>query len=249
MAEQDRAIRDEWLYLGASADFYDRKAGAYEEFQNLELLRVVQETLPRGGRILDVGCASGGLLAHLEPLAGFRAGIELSREAADAAGRIADHVVCGGIDDDSIDFPPGSFDVVVCADVLEHLSDPAAALRRVVGWTAPGGAVVVSVPNIANLQSRLRLLRGVWRYEACGIWDSGHLRFFNLDSLRALLGDAGLQVESVAATVALELQIPRVVRHLPKPAVVWIERAAKALARLRPQVFGVQLICVGRKVA
>lgn len=232
--------------LGASAAFYDGKRELYKDFHNWDLLRVVRHHLRPGGSVLDIGCASGGLLHLLEPLAGFRAGLELSPDATRAAAEVADQVICGGIDDPEVSFAPASFDVVVCGDVLEHVAEPAAALGRACGWTAPGGAVVVCVPNVANWQARLRLLRGVWRYETAGLWDSGHLRFFTLGSVEALMEEAGLLVEALEATQALDHQLPRLSRHAPVAAMRAVERTVDALARARPQLFAFQLICVGR---
>lgn len=221
--------------LGSTQSFYDDKALVYRTFANQPLLDEVQRVLPTGGRVLDVGCASGGLLGHL-PRAGFRAGLEMSPIAAAQARTVADQVVVGDIEGAEKSFPDGHFDVVVCADVLEHLADPAAALARVVAWTAPGGAVVISVPNIANWRSRLRLLRGIWRYEEFGLWDSGHLRFFTVETLRSLVAAAGLAEERLGTTQ--EALMGRL--GLLNPA---IRRGATRW----PQLFGFQLISTSRK--
>ena len=133
--------------------------------------------------MLDIGCASGGLLALLRPRAGHLAGLELSASAATAAAQIADHVVQGALEDPDLPFEEGSFDLVVLADVLEHLADPAAGLARAVRWCRPGGAVLVSVPNVAHWQARLTLLRGRWPQTDSGTFDASHLRWFTRDAL------------------------------------------------------------------
>lgn len=232
--------------LGSSSSFYDGKSALYAEFGNDDVLHAVRRVLPPGGRVLDVGCASGGLLRRLEDVAGHRAGLELSPVAAAAAAAVCDEVVGLALDDAAVPFADGSFDVVVCADVLEHLPDPDAALRRVGRWVAPGGSVVISLPNIANWAARLRLLRGVWRYEELGTWDSGHLRFFTVASLRAMVESAGLEVVSVEGTEAAEFQFPRLGR-LPRPAGAVAAAALRSLARLRPELFGFELLCVARR--
>jgi len=232
--------------LGSSSAFYDGKTAVYADFHNWDLLDVVRRVLPRGGRVLDVGCASGGLLEQLRGLAGHRAGLELSPVAATAASALADEVVCGGIDDLAVEFPSASFDVIVCADVLEHLAEPTAAIERVTGWLAPGGVVVTCVPNIANWQARLRLARGIWRYEACGIWDSGHLRFFTLATLRELLEGASLEVESVDITEQVTYQLP-VLARLPGPALRVLERRFRRIASRRPELLAFELVCTARK--
>ena len=140
---------------------YEEKARAYAVFGNGVVAAAAQRLLPPGGRVLDVGCAAGGLLALLADRASYRAGVELSPTAAAEAARVADHVVQGSVED--AELPEDSFDVVVLADVLEHLVDPQSALGRAARWVRVGGAVIVSVPNIAHWQARLSVARGSGR--------------------------------------------------------------------------------------
>lgn len=237
--------------LGSDQSFYETKAPLYEQAYNKVVLRRVLAHLPAGGRVLDVGCGSGVLLDKLEARAGYRAGVELSATAAAAAAQVADEVVNLPIGAD-LPFPPASFDVVICADILEHLPEPVTALVAVSKYCRPGGAVVVSVPNVANWEARLRLLRGIWRYEPVGLWDNGHLRFFTRETLLELLGESGLFVEScVAARVPrLSVQVPPLMR-LPKAVRFVLNRlwgvVGYGLACLRPTLFAYQLVCTARR--
>lgn len=231
--------------IGTSQEFYDEKVSTYAEFANLDLLRIVQVHLPPGGSVLDVGCGSGGLLDHLTT-AGRRIGIEVSPTAAAAAAEVCDSVIVGDLLGSASELADRSFDVVVCGDVIEHIGDTSEALRRLVGWLKPGGTIVVSVPNIANWQARLRLLRGMWRYEDCGIWDAGHVRFFTAASLQSLLRQSGVEVLSVTGTQALTHQLPRVVRA-PLSVRTRAEHWSWVLAQKRPELFGFQLIAAGRR--
>ena len=97
--------------------------------------------------MLDIGCASGGLLALLRPRAGHLAGLELSPTAARAAAQIGDHVVQGALEDPGLPFEPASFDLVVLADVLEHLPDPAAGLARATASAAPAARCSSASPT------------------------------------------------------------------------------------------------------
>jgi SAM-dependent methyltransferase len=239
--------------LGSDQRFYDGKAEVYLDATNEVLRQTVIGALPPGGRVLDVGCGSGALLRDLEGRAAYRAGVEISSVAAQSAARVADDVVTAPVMRD-LPFAPESFDVVVCADVLEHLDDPLGALSWAAGWCRPGGAVVISVPNVANWQARLRLLRGRWEYEPCGLFDSGHLRFFTRASLLQLLSDAGLEVESCepARVPSMALQVPSVVgwpRLLRAPINrIWLIVGYR-LARARPELFAYQFVCVARRPA
>jgi SAM-dependent methyltransferase len=105
------------------------------------------------GRLLDVGCGSGGTLGVARALGWETWGIELDPEAAARAGRFADTIHVGDVL--SAPFPPERFDVVTAFHVLEHVADPVAVARRMLGWLAPGGLLIVEVPNAAGLGARL----------------------------------------------------------------------------------------------
>jgi methionine biosynthesis protein MetW len=232
-----------------SRQFYDAKAPLYRDAENPVLLAHVLAALPAGGRVLDLGCGSGALLGRLAGHAGHRAGVELSAAAAAEAARVADEVVNLPLDA-GLPFAAASFDVVVCADVLEHVAEPEAALATAVGLCRPGGAVVISVPNVAYWQARLRLLRGVWRYEPTGLFDSGHLRFLTRDTLLELVAGAGLTVEALEPAQVPGLA-PHVLARVPAPLRAAVGRgwrtAENGLARRRPTLFAYQLVCIARR--
>ena len=226
----------------ALEDLYEAKAQTYAAFGNGVVADHALRLLPAGGSALDLGCASGGLLALLRPRAAHLAGLELSATAARAAAEVADEVVQGALEDPGLPFAPGAFDLVVLADVLEHLADPAAALRRAVGWCRPGGAVLVSVPNVAHWSARLALARGRWPQEERGTFDSSHLRWFTRASLAELLTDAGL------ADVRLDAIVPALRNHLPAARLVTrAEPAWQALGRRAPGLLGYQIVGTGRR--
>jgi methionine biosynthesis protein MetW len=226
----------------ALEDLYEAKAQTYAAFGNGVIADHALALVPAGGAVLDLGCASGGLLALLRPRAGHLAGLELSATAARAAAEVADEVVQGALEDPDLPFAPGAFDLVVLADVLEHLADPAAALRRAVGWCRPGGAVLVSVPNVAHWSARLALARGRWPQEESGTFDSSHLRWFTRASLAQLLADAGV------ADVRLDAIVPALRNHL-RPACLAqrAEPAWQALGRRAPGLLGYQIVGIGRR--
>jgi methionine biosynthesis protein MetW len=239
--------------LGSDQAFYEAKASVYGQAYNKVALKQVLRCLPEGGSVLDVGCGSGLLLGKLARRAGHLAGVELSATAAAAAAEVAHEIVNAPIDAD-LPFTPGTFDVVVCADILEHLPDPVTALAGIARYCRPGGAVVISVPNVANWESRLRLLRGIWRYEQIGLFDAGHLRFFTRATLLAMIGASGLHVEScVSARVPrLTLQVPPLGR-LPAPLPLLLNKGwagvGYGLARLWPTLLAYQLVCTARRPA
>jgi SAM-dependent methyltransferase len=105
------------------------------------------------GRYLDVGCGSGGALGVASALGWQVAGIEVDAAAAEKARRFGGRVHAGDLLE--APFAPGEFDVITALHVLEHVPDPVAAMRRMLGWLAPGGLLVVEVPNAGGLGARL----------------------------------------------------------------------------------------------
>lgn len=147
-------------------------------------------------RVLEVGCGEGQMGRLLKERGHHVTGLELIPEAAEVARRWLDRVETADVEC-GLPFPPGSFDAVIFADVLEHLVDPWRVVREASALLAPGGCVVASIPNVQNLDVLWRLARGRWEYRERGITDFGHLRFFTLRSIRELFAQAGLRIVQV----------------------------------------------------
>src|SRR5215203_1272318 len=144
-------------------------------------------------RILEVGCARGRLgheLKRQDP-GRYVAGVELDSTAAEAARARLDDVFVLDVQDDLPPVEPGSLDCLVLGDVLEHLVDPEAVLRRYRELLRPEGLVLVSVPNIQHFSIIKNLLRGDFMYQPSGLLDATHLRFFTYMTFAKLMLDAG----------------------------------------------------------
>ncbi len=150
--------------------------------------------VPPGARVLDVGAADGSVAAVLTAMACTVVGVEPDPVAAEQARAHCERVIVGDVTDvDAADLG-GPFDAIVFLDVLEHMVDPASALVQVQSMLAPGGRIVVSVPNATHAGVRLSLIENRFEYQDTGLLDRTHLRFFDHDSFLDLLGDAGLRV-------------------------------------------------------
>jgi tetratricopeptide (TPR) repeat protein len=91
----------------------------------------------------------------------------------------------------------GYFDALVFADVLEHLADPDAVLKRYLPWLKPAGVVILSIPNVRFWAVVQHLAEGCWTYQDEGILDRRHLRFFTWKEAARLLEMCGLEPEVV----------------------------------------------------
>jgi 2-polyprenyl-3-methyl-5-hydroxy-6-metoxy-1,4-benzoquinol methylase len=140
-------------------------------------------------------------------------------------------VLVGDVEKTELPFPPGSFDVVLCGDLIEHLRDPGAFLARVRPLLRDGGRLVLTTPNVANWSVRLGLLAGRWRYTERGILDRTHTHLFTRKTLVETLERAGYRIETLDFTVPL-----------PVLRTALTERAAHAVGRLRPSLFAYQFV-------
>src|SRR3989454_9150363 len=103
----------------------------------------------RGRRLLDVGAADGLLTRWLTERGWKVTGLEADPAAAAAGAAHCERMIVADLD---AGVPPleGEFDAIVCADVLEHLRDPAAALAAVRNALAPGGEGVIPIPTLPH---------------------------------------------------------------------------------------------------
>ncbi len=155
-------------------------------------------------RVLDVGCATGYLAEALGERGCTVSGLEFDAEAAEKARPHLERLVMGDIEtmDLAEAFGDDRFDVIVFGDVLEHLRDPLAALRKAKPLLADRGSVVASIPNVAHGSVRLALLAGRFDYQDLGLLDSTHVRFFTRSSLEDLFREAGMVPIDVRRTTA-----------------------------------------------
>jgi len=151
----------------------------------------------RGLDVLELGCARGLLGAELKRTGVARrvTGIEYNHAVAEEARKDLDEVLTGDLDSMALTFPPASFDLIVAADVLEHLRDPWGVLGRLRLTLKPGGRVVASVPNVKYIRVLFDLIfRDRFTYRSFGILDSTHLRFFTRRTAVKLFVAAGYHV-------------------------------------------------------
>jgi len=169
---------------------HERAAYHYAEDVNWGLLRIWGGR--KGLRVLDAGCGFATTTARIQALGNEVTGIDSSPEIERVAAQRLSRVVHGDVLD--ADLGDERFDVIIFADVLEHLPWPVSVLKRYLKWLAPGGSVIISLPNVGLWSVRFAHLFGRWQYDETGVLDRTHLRFFTRRSARWLLSEAGLEV-------------------------------------------------------
>lgn len=196
-----------------------------------------------GRRLLDVGAAEGLLSRQLTERGWRVTAIEADPEAARIGAKHCERMMVVDLDRE-LPLLEGGFDVIVYADVLEHLVDPSTVLAGLNRLLAPGGFVIISVPNIAHLWIRLLLLVGRFDYLDRGILDRTHLRFFTQRSLQEMLDGASLSIGRFTATPAPLYQLLPPSWHRPWVAITHTVNAW--VARGLPRLLGYQFIVLAR---
>lgn len=166
-------------------------SSGYYDHDRRDLLALLP---PRVERVLEVGCGAGGTAERLRACgAKLLVGIELDAQAADRARSRFDRVLTGRVEEVSRLLPEAEFDLILYADVLEHLADPWTVLIDHRRLLQPGGHILVSVPNVRHWRVLYELVVcGRWRYQdEGGTLDRSHLRFFTRKDLMALVIGAG----------------------------------------------------------
>ena len=192
-----------------------------------------------GTRVLDVGAATGMLGEQFAELDFVMHGIEPHPAWAEVARPYYAALICGTLDQADDAFL-ADHDVVVCADVLEHIAQPDQALRRLRGLQLAGCEFLISVPNIANIWVRVNLLLGRLDYADRGILDRTHLRFFTRSTFSAMLRAAGLEIAELRVT-----PIPLNLVHPVFQQTGWGRAIHALLARLTtalPTLLGYQFV-------
>lgn len=170
---------------------------------------------------LDVGCGEGAFATLLRSCGLDNiVGIEPDPVRAAIAAENADRVICSTVEDALDDELGGEqFDLIVASDVIEHLVDPWTVVKRLADHLTPDGQLLLSVPNVGNLQVVKQLvLHGDWRYEDEGLFDRTHLRWFGRHTVRSLLEGAGLVPERWGARLSIGVGPLRMTRIVDNAA-------------------------------
>jgi methionine biosynthesis protein MetW len=165
---------------------------------------LICDRVPHGAAVLDIGCACGNLALALERDRGCRVlGIDIDRDAVAVARSQGVEAVVADLTARSVLEVIGDrrFDVIILADVLEHLVDPAGVLAPLVAALGPGGRVLCSFPNITHIDIQLMLAQDQWRTQPTGILDETHLRFFTVASFSELAFACGYDVGAIERVI------------------------------------------------
>lgn len=221
----------------ASAEAYELKASPHSSHGVLLSWLGARKQ----GRVLDVGCSDGGFAALVRAQGHHVTGVDLIEH--DGVDTRVDAFFEADLNAGLPDGVPHEFDAIVAGDVLEHVIDPESLLTDLGQRLAPGGEVLVSVPNFGHWYPRTRVAIGRFDYDQRGPLDQGHVRFFTRRSFEKLIAKSGLRIVErttvgspvdVAERGGMSTGVQRVVRGVGA-----VDRAA---TKAWPTFFGYQFL-------
>jgi O-antigen biosynthesis protein len=180
-------------------------AGYEEKYQDRPRMEVIGLLQFPFRNVLELGCGAGATgreVKRQHPDVTYW-GIELDPAAAAEARGVLDHVLTGNIEQINLEHygvPKHSFDVIICADVLEHLYDPWTVVSSFHEYLTLGGRVAASIPNVQNVRLLQNLVAGRWAYTSQGLLDATHLRFFTLHEIGEMFVKNGFQIEQIISS-------------------------------------------------
>lgn len=187
------------------------------------------------GAVLEIGCGTGdtGGAALQRGVARAYHGCELDPASAARAADALTSVTVGDVEMLDLPWPAHTFDTLLMSEVLEHLRDPWAAVRKVAATLKPGTLVLASSPNVTHHKILRALWRGGFTCTDVGPMDRTHLRWFTPRTYAAMFEDPGIDITRVRPRSGLG------------PKARWLNRLT--LGRLPRHLFQMQVCVEGRK--
>jgi 2-polyprenyl-3-methyl-5-hydroxy-6-metoxy-1,4-benzoquinol methylase len=149
----------------------------------------------RPGFILDIGCSTGAWALHWMSKGWSASGVDIDRNHVEVARSNGIDARFCDLNSDRLPFSDGQFDLVFAGEVIEHLVDTDGFLEEVARCAKPGGEVLITTPNLASFENRVRLALGIYpNWLNYNLEGSGHVRGYTPRVLRKQMAAHGLRV-------------------------------------------------------
>jgi 2-polyprenyl-3-methyl-5-hydroxy-6-metoxy-1,4-benzoquinol methylase len=156
-------------------------------------------------KILEIGAGYGETLTYLKESGRAKeiVGVDLNynKSKKNLYGRL-DNFIYGDIEKLSLKEYSKHFDVIILADILEHLSSPLSTLKKLKINLKQDGEIIASIPNIRSLNALYKIfLKGSFSYEEEGLFDSTHLRFFCKKDMITLFEKSNYKISFIESSL------------------------------------------------
>ena len=173
---------------------YKNKPDGYYNDSRKEMLVYLPKTAKK---VLDVGCGNGIFGVLIKEVSNHAEvwGIELMQDEAEIAKRRLHKVLIGPCEENIKHIPDNYFDVIYFNDVLEHMVDPYSVLEKIKSKLTSNGIIISSIPNIRYHNVLIPLIfKKQFEYQAYGVLDKTHLRFFTKKSIKNMYENLGYKI-------------------------------------------------------
>jgi len=161
---------------------------------------IIPTLIRPGSLVLDVGCNAGFLGKKLiEEKRCVVDGVDINKEALAIAAESYRKIFEKDLSGSSLDLGSEQYDYIIFGDILEHLPRPDLLLKNCRNYLKDTGRIIISLPNVARGEIRLKLMLGNFEY-APGIMSEDHLRFFTKKSAARMIRQCGYDVKAVYPT-------------------------------------------------
>lgn len=161
---------------------------------------IILNQISPSAKILDIGCNTGFIGKSLLGKKVVSDGIDINTSALKIAQKSYRHVYKRDLYTGKLSLPKKTYDYVLLIDILEHLPRPDLILKDLKRYLNRNSIVIISLPNIARFEIRLKLLLGKFDYTDAGIISEDHLRFFTKQSAVKMIGECGYKINDVIPT-------------------------------------------------
>ena len=205
--------------------YYDNKSVEYgmSGLRQRHLLSIIG--LLKNKTVLDVGCSTGYFGKILKAANNYVVGIDISKSAIKIAKKNLDEAYCVNIENELLP-TKRKFDLIILSEVIEHLFDPESTLKKVIRHLKKNGLIIITTPNISFLPNRISILFGKFEYQEQGMFDVGHIHFFNYYTLLNLLKKCDLKLTR-ENHIAFPLTLNFLVKYIPNISAYQFIIAAK----------------------
>lgn len=160
-------------------------------------------------KILEIGAGFGATLSHLKTtrIAKEVVGLDISVNKDLIDTNTIDNFIIGNIEELNLEQYNNYFDVIILADVLEHLINPKEVLEKVANYLNNDGEILISIPNFRHKSAIYKVFfKGNFSYEESGLFDYTHLRFFCKKNIKELVLNSGLNIDTCISSLTLYKQ-------------------------------------------